>query len=269
MADRPAAGAVLSVPLRAGAALTPVGGLEERALVARHRDDGDVAAREELVRRYMPLARRLAGRFRYTGESADDLLQVACLALVKAIDRYDPERGTSLYSYAVPTIVGELKHHLRYAWSLHVPRGTQERAIEVTKAARALSARMGRSPKPAELAEAAGMTVEQVVEAIEAAGAYDALSLDVPRDEDDEAGGTYAETIGDEDERFELIEYGATLAPAFASLPERERLVIQLRFAEDLTQTEIAERIGVSQMHVSRLIRRAIARMSAEVNREG
>jgi RNA polymerase sigma-B factor len=236
--------------------------------VARHREEGDAAAREELVRRYMPLARRLGSRFRYTGEPADDLLQVASLALVKAVDRFDPQRGTSLYSYAVPTILGELKHHLRYAWSLHVPRATQERALEVTKASRVLSARIGRSPRPAELAEVVGMPVEQVMEAMEAASAYDALSLDVPRDDDEESGGTYAETIGRDDERYELVEYGATLAPAYASLPERERLVLQLRFAEDLTQTEIAERIGVSQMHVSRLIRRAIARMSAEVNRE-
>ncbi len=125
MSDRLAAGAVKAVPPRAGGAPLALRGIAEAVLVARHVDHGDTAAREELVRRYMPLARRLAGRFRYTGESPDDLLQVACLALVKAVDRYDPARGTSLYSYAVPTILGELKHHLRYAWSLHVPRGTQ------------------------------------------------------------------------------------------------------------------------------------------------
>jgi RNA polymerase sigma-B factor len=213
----------------------------------------------------MPLARRLAARFGYTGEAADDLLQVAYLALVKAIDRYDPDRGTRLSSYAMPTILGELKHHLRSAWSLHVPRATQERAMEVAKASAELSARIGRSPRPAELAQATGMTVEQVVEAMEAARAYDALSLDVPRHEDDESGGTYAETIGGDDERYELIEYAATIAPAYASLPQRERLVIQLRFSEDLTQTEIGERIGVSQMHVSRLMRSALARMSSEL----
>jgi RNA polymerase sigma-B factor len=244
-------------------------GVEERRLLARHRDRGDPGAREELVRRYLPLARRLASRFRYTGEPGDDLNQVACLALVKAVDRYDPDRGTTFYSYAVPTILGELKHHLRHSWTLHVPRGAQERAMHVTKASRALSARLGRSPRPTELAEATGLSPEQVLEALEAAEAYDALSLDVSRrDGDDEAGGSYAESVGEADPNYARVEWGTCIASALAVLPERERLVIHLRFAEDLTQTEIAQRIGVSQMHVSRLIRRAIAQMSEEVNRE-
>jgi RNA polymerase sigma-B factor len=136
----------------------------------------------------------------------------------------------------------------------------------VSHATRSLSARLGRSPRPAELADALGLTPEEVIEAMEAAAAYDALSLDVAREEDDEGAGTYAETVGAEDLGYARVEYGASIAPAFAALPERERIVIHLRFAEDLTQTQIAERIGVSQMHVSRLIRRAIARMSEEVN---
>ena len=244
-----------------------VASVEERRLVER-REIGDPAAREELVRRYLPLARRLASRFRYTGEPGDDLDQVAFLALVKAVDRYDPRRGYTFYSYAVPTILGELKHHLRSTWTLHVPRGAQERAMHVTRAARALSARLGRSPRPAELAEATGLTPEEVIEALEAADAYDALSLDAPRGEADDDAGSWVESLGEVDPNYALVEWGASIEPALAALPERERLVIRLRFAEDLTQTEIAQRIGVSQMHVSRLIRRAIARMSDEVNRE-
>jgi RNA polymerase sigma-B factor len=269
------AAAVGAVPARGDDAAAetravPFASLEERCLLARHREHGDAGAREELVRRYLPLARRLASRFRYTGEPGDDLRQVASLALVKAIDRYEPDRGTTLYSYAVPTILGELKHHLRHTWSLHVPRAAQERAMEVTRASHALSTRLGRFPRPAEVAEATGLTVEEILEALEAAEAHDALSLDVPRGDGDEDGvATYADNVGAADPSYDRVEYGATIAPAFAALPERERLVIHLRFAEDLTQTEIAQRIGVSQMHVSRLIRRAIARMSEEVNRDG
>ena len=242
---------------------------DERRLVDRHHRHGDGAAREELVRRYLPLARRLAGRFRYTGEPVEDLQQVACLALVKAVDRYDPERGTTLYAYAVPTILGELKHSLRHAWTLHVPRGAQERALEVARAGREIAATTGVSPRPAELAAATGLTSEQVLEALEAAQAYDALSLDVPRsDGEDDAGATYAEAVGDIDPNYARVEAGASIAPAFARLSAREREIIRLRFSEDLTQTEIAGRIGVSQMHVSRLIRRAIERMSDQIGGE-
>ena len=244
----------------------PRSSFTERRLLAQHRNGGDPAAREELVRRYLPLARRLAARFHYTGEPRDDLYQVASLALVKAIDRYDPERGSTLYSYAVPTILGELKHHLRQAWTVHVPRAAQERALKVTNASRALSARLGRSPRLTEVAEVTGLTTEQVIEALEAADAYDALSLDAARGGDEDEAGAYADALGGSDSGYERVEYGVSISPAFRALCPREQLVIHLRFTEDLTQTEIAQRIGVSQMHVSRLIRRAIARMSEEVH---
>ena len=244
----------------------PRSSFTERRLLARHRHGGDPAAREELVRRYLPLARRLASRFRYTGEAGDDLEQVAFLALVKAVDRYDPGRGNTFYSYAVPTILGELKHHLRHAWAVHVPRAAQERALNVTKASRALSAQLGRSPRLTEVAEVTGLTTEQVIEALETADAYGALSLDVARGSDEDEAGTYADALGESDSGYDRVEYGLSIGPAFRALPRRERIVIHLRFAEELTQTEIAQRIGVSQMHVSRLIRGAIARMSEEVN---
>lgn len=242
------------------------GGTSEAELVARYRRDGDLAARAELVRRYLPLARSLASRFRYTGESPEDLTQVANLALLRAVDRYDPERGTSLAAYAAPTIVGELKHHLRGSWSVHVPRGAQERAMQVTKASSAFSASFGRSPRPAELADELKMSPERVLEALEAAAAYDAMSLDAPQGSGDEGGASVVDGLGHEEAGYALVEHVAALGPALAKLPARERLLLQLRFGEDLTQTQIAQRVGLSQMHVSRLIRRAIDQVSREVD---
>ncbi len=230
--------------------------------MTRYHHQGEMSARDELVERFMPLARQLARRYQRGNEPLDDLIQVACIGLVKAVDRFDPDRGTAFSSYAVPTILGELKRYFRDAgWAVHVPRGMQERVMSVNQAVTRLSRNLGRSPTPQEISEAIGEPVELVLEALEAAIAYDAVSLDTPRSSDEDGGDTYADTVGAVDEHYELVEYTTAIAPTVKALPERDRLVLKLRFEEDLTQLEIAERIGVSQMHVSRLIRRALTRL--------
>lgn len=211
----------------------------------------------------MPLARQLARRYRHTDESQEDLVQVACLGLLKAVDRFEPERGAAFTRYAVPTMLGELKRHFRdRGWALHVPRAMQERVLEVNQVTNTLSSGLGRSPTAAEVAEEIGAPVEDVLEAMEAATAYDAASLDAPRPRSDDDGArSYADSVAIEDEGFELVELGDAIAPAVRALPRRERLILHLRFVEDLTQAEIAKRIGVSQMHVSRLLRRSLAKL--------
>ena len=231
----------------------------EQQLFRRYQHNGDLHARRELTERYLPLARSLARRYERRGESLDDLLQVASLGLVKAIDRFDPERGLSFSSYAVPTMLGELRRYFRdTGWALHVPRDMQERVLKVNAAVERLSGELGRSPSPQQLADELNLPVEEVLEAIEANTAYETSSLETPLRAGDEQSHTVAETIGETDERFQLIEDCASIGPALKALPERDRLILHLRFVEDLTQTEIAQRIGVSQMHVSRLIRRAL-----------
>jgi RNA polymerase sigma-B factor len=240
---------------------------EDRRLLNRYRHHGDIAARDELVNRFIPLARQLARRYQRQNEPLDDLVQVACIGLVKAIDRFDPERGTAFSSYAVPTILGELKRYFRdSAWAVHVPRGMQERVMQVNQVVSRLARDSGRSPTAAQVADEMGVPAEQVLEAMEAAIAYDAVSLEAPRAGEQREGDSYADTVGAEDERYELIEYSAAIAPTVSALPARDRLVLQLRFVDDLTQSEIAERIGVSQMHVSRLIRRALTRLRTVAN---
>jgi RNA polymerase sigma-B factor len=239
---------------------------EDLRLLERYHREDDKAARDALVERFLPLARQLARRYERQDESLDDLLQVASMGLVKAIDRFDPSRGTAFSSFAVPTILGELKRYFRdVGWAVHVPRGMQERALEVNRAVSELSRTLGRSPTPAEIAEFTELAPEEVLEAMEAATAYDSVSLEAPRSNGDGDGDGDAwevvDRLGSEDPGYELAEYSATIAPQLRALPERDRLVLQLRFVEDLTQSEIAERIGVSQMHVSRLIRQALERV--------
>ena len=231
-------------------------------LMNRYHEQGELAAREELVERFLPLARQLARRYQRGNEPLDDLVQVASIGLVKAVDRYDPQRGTAFSSYAVPTILGELKRYFRDSgWAVHVPRGMQERVMNVNQSIGKLSKELGRSPTAQEIAADVGEDPEAVLEAMEAAIAYDAVSLDTPRSSEEDDGDTYADTVGAVDERYELVEYTTAIAPTVRALPERDRLVLKLRFEDDLTQLEIAERIGVSQMHVSRLIRRALKRL--------
>ena len=234
----------------------------ERALLLRYHLEGDVAAREELVERFMPLARELALRYSYTDEPFDDLLQVASLGLLKAIDRFEPGRGSKFTSYAAPTILGELKRHFRdKGWALHVSRDLQERSLAVSHQREALSKQLGRSPTVKEIAAALGRSVESVLEAVEAAGAYEASSLDAPAARGDDESGPLVDLIGAEDRHFQLVESREALASTWQDLPSIEQEVVRLRFTENLTQREIGERVGYSQMHVSRLLRRALRRL--------
>ena len=233
-------------------------------MLERFHKSGDTDAREELVKRFLPLARQLARRYQRTNEPLDDLMQVASVGLVKAIDRFDPERGTAFSTFAVPTILGELKRYFRDSgWAVHVPRGMQERAMRLDQVVEALYRKLGRSPSTKELAAELGESEEQVLEALEAQSAYDAVSLEQQRSDGSGPGETVADTIAIEEESYELVEYEATIFPALQALPSRDRLILRLRFKEDMTQSEIAERIGVSQMHVSRLIRQALSRLRA------
>jgi RNA polymerase sigma-B factor len=235
---------------------------EDRRLLVRYHHGGDPAAREALVERFLPLARQLARRYQRGGEPLDDLVQVASLGLLKAIDRFDPERETAFSSFAVPTILGELKRHFRdKGWSVRVPRDLQELAVKVDRVGEQLSRELGRAPTPAEIAENVGASTEQVLEAREASAAYRAVSLDRPRDDDDEEAGGIAESVGIEDPGFSVAEDAATVDRLMRVLSDREREVLRLRFEEDLTQSEIGQRVGVSQMHVSRLIRQSVARL--------
>jgi RNA polymerase sigma-B factor len=243
----------------------------ERALWRHFKVTRDPATREELVRRYLPFAKSLALRYRGASESFDDLLQVASLGLVNAIDRFDPERGTPFTAFASPTILGELKRHFRdRVWTVRVPRGLHDRMAEVEKAITELTVQLQRSPSVPEIAERMGIDPAEVLEVLEANHNRRPLSLDRPvGGEEDESPAS--EWVGDEDSGYELIEDKLALEGVLPQLDERERLVLQLRFVEDMTQSQIAEKIGHSQMHVSRILRRTLERIRAEVaeqNRE-
>ena len=221
---------------------------------------GDATAREQVIARFLPLARQLARRYRRRGDPLDDLFQVASMGLLKAIDRYDPARGTAFSTFAVPTIVGELKRYFRDSgWAVHVPRPVQERVLQTNRAVATLSRDLGRSPAPAEVAAAIGVSVEEVFEAMEAATAFEAVSLETPQSDDDAA--TYADSIGTTDRGYERVEQVATMEPTMAAMPPRDRLILRLRFERDMTQSEIAVRVGISQMHVSRIISRSLRRL--------
>jgi RNA polymerase sigma-B factor len=239
----------------------------ERELLVRYHLEGDLAAREELVWRFMPLVRDLAQRYAYTDESLDDLVQVGALGLLKAIDRFEPGRGSKFTSYAAPTILGELKRHFRdKGWAVHVPRDLQERALLVGREREELSKELGRSPTVKEIASSLGRTPEQVLEASEAAGSYEAASLDAPVAREDGEAAPLIDLIGKEDGAMSLVESREEISHTWGSLREIEREVLRLRFTEDLTQREIGQRVGYSQMHVSRLLRRALSRMETATN---
>ena len=239
----------------------------EHALLVRYHIDGDLVAREELVHRFMPLARDLAQRYSYTDESFDDLLQVASLGLLKAIDRFEPGRGSKFTSYAAPTILGELKRHFRdKGWAVHVPRDLQERALLISREREELSKQLGRSPTVKEIARSLGRTPEQVLEAAEAAGSYEAASLDAPVAREDGEAAPLIDLIGKEDDSMSLVGSREAISHTWDSLPAIEREVLRLRFTEDLTQREIGDRVGYSQMHVSRLLRRALNQMETAAN---
>ena len=218
--------------------------------------------RDALVHKYLPLARGLAARYKHTHVPLEDLVQVASMGLVMAAGRFDPSRGTSFASYAVPTILGELRRHLRdHGWAARVPRGLQEDVMRVTSARNELAGRLGRSPTPAELAEESGMSVESVLAAIEAGGAYEAESFDHMPTAEDDHGSSFHSRIGRYELGYQLVEYGVSVRETMADLSDQEREAVRLRFVDDLTQSEIAARIGVSQMQVSRLLSRALTRL--------
>jgi RNA polymerase sigma-B factor len=235
---------------------------ESEELFDRWQNHHDQRARAELVERFLPLARKLARRYAGAREPFDDLVQVASLGLVKAVDRFDVSRGTAFSSFAVPTILGELKRYFRdLGWSVHVPRGAQEQALKVEEAQQLLTSKTGHPPTVEELAQYLELSVEDVLDALETAGAHHSTSLDAPRDDVDGESTTLAEAFGEEDRRYEFVDASVTIAAAARELSSRERRVLALRFVQDMTQTQIADEIGVSQMQVSRILRRALARL--------
>src|SRR4051794_11076624 len=243
------------------AASGPERSREDRELFFRHQREGDGAAREALVQRFLPLARQLARRYQRADEPLEDLVQVASLGLIKAIDRFDPEREIAFSSYAVPTILGELKRHFRdRTWAVRVPRDLQELALKVDRAVGEMAREGHRAPSVSELAQRLEVSEEEVLEAMQASSAYRATSFDAPRAGGEDEGDVLADAVGSDDFGFDLAESRATLDRLLLSIGPREREVLRLRFAEDMTQAEIGERIGVSQMQVSRLIRQSLAR---------
>ncbi|WP_405863310.1 RNA polymerase sigma factor SigF [Streptomyces sp. NBC_01515] len=216
--------------------------------------------RNRLVRMHLPLVEHLARRFRNRGEPLDDLTQVATIGLIKSVDRFDPERGVEFSTYATPTVVGEIKRHFRdKGWAVRVPRRLQELRLSLTTATAELSQRHGRSPTVHELAEKLGISEEEVLEGLESANAYSTLSLDVP-DTDDESPAV-ADTLGSYDEALEGVEYRESLKPLLEDLPPREKRILLLRFFGNMTQSQIAQEVGISQMHVSRLLARTLAQL--------
>lgn len=235
---------------------------EDRALFVRYHRDGDQQARDQLVERFLPLARQLARRYQRASEPLDDLLQVASLGLIKAIDRFDLEREIAFSSYAVPTILGEIKRYFRdRTWAVRVPRDLQELTLKVDRAVAELADELHRQPSVAEVGEALDIQPEDVLEALQAGGAYRAVSFDAPRGGGDEEPTSLADSIGVDEHGFDRAEDRATLASLLAAVAPREREVLRMRFEEDMTQAEIGAVIGVSQMQVSRVIRQALARL--------
>jgi RNA polymerase sigma-B factor len=237
----------------------------DRKLLRRYHEEGDVHAREELVARHLPLVRSLARRFTGRGESLEDLEQVGAIGLIKAIDRYELDRDVALTSYATPNVVGEIKRHFRdRGSSIRIPRGLTELNAKVAAMIERLTAKLERSPSVAEIAEALGATPEEVLEALEAGSARSVGSLSAGLGVEGDLDPL--ETIGSEDEGYERTEDRTVLEPALGSLPGREREILRMRFEEGLTQSEIAQKVGISQMHVSRLIRRSLEQMREELD---
>lgn len=228
------------------------------ALVATYRETGDRALRNRLIESRLPMAERLARRFDRRGEPLDDLMQVARLGLLKAVERYDPERGVRFATFAEPTVVGELRRHFRDAtWTIRVSRRGQELSREVRLIAETLTAELGRSPQIGEIAHRLNLSVDEVVAALDAGAAYRPASLSAPVGGED-SGGEIEHTLGSLDERLERAPERVAVTDLLARLPQREREILRLRFQEGLSQSEIADRVGVSQMHVSRLLRRTL-----------
>jgi RNA polymerase sigma-B factor len=236
--------------------------IDDKILLRRYHEDGDLQAREQLIEQYMSLVRSLARRYSYRGEPLEDLVQIGAIGLIKAIDRFDLERGVELTTYATPNIIGEIKRHFRdKGWSVRVPRGLQELNVQLSRLVEQLTVQLGRSPTIPELAKGAGVEEELVLEALESGRAYTSLSLSVGGGGGDEDDLDPLESLGTEEHQYEVSEDRAVLAPGFKALDERERKILQLRFFEGLTQSQIAQQVGISQMHVSRLIRRSLEKI--------
>jgi RNA polymerase sigma-B factor len=243
---------------------------QDRVLFERFADRRDPADRELLVERFLPLARSLAARYVRTDEPFDDVFQVACMGLVKAIDRFDLSRGRAFSSFAVPTIAGEIKRYYRdKTWSIHVPRDLQELSLSVDRAARELELELGRTPSVPELADLLAVSDEDVLEAMHAARARRTDSLDAPFGGGQGTRTTLGETIATRQDEFARVDERVALERLTAILTPREREAIVLRFMHDLTQQEIGERIGVSQMQVSRILRQAIGRLHVYASQRG
>ena len=242
----------------------------DKVLLRRYHEQGDLAAREQLIEQYMSLVRSLARRYSYRGEQLEDLVQIGAIGLIKAIDRFDVNRGVELTTYATPNIIGEIKRHFRdRGWSVRVPRGLQELNIQLSRLIEELTVQHGRSPTIPELAKAASVTDEEVLEALESGRAYSSLSLSAGSGGHDEDGELDPlESLGTEEHQYEVSEDRAVLAPGFRVLDERERKILHLRFFEGLTQSQIAQQVGISQMHVSRLIRRSLEKIREEIAAE-
>ncbi|MEE4025737.1 SigB/SigF/SigG family RNA polymerase sigma factor [Gordonia sp. PKS22-38] len=228
-------------------------------------DDRRSEIRAEVVERCLPLAEHVARRFSDRGEAFDDLLQVARVGVVNAVDRFDAERGNNFLSFAVPTVMGEVRRHFRDSmWSMRVPRRAKESSLRIGRASDELVQQLGRSPRPSELARHLDMPVDEVIDGLMARSAYTAMSIDAEPDGDDD-NRSIRDTLGEDDTRFAQVEEFVTLRPALERLPEREREILSLRFFHAMSQSEIASEIGISQMHVSRLLSRTLNRLRDEM----
>ena len=228
---------------------------------------GRAARRARALAAWVPLARHLAARYNGRGEPSDDLLQTATVGLIKAVDRFDPDRGVEFAGFAIPTVLGEVKRHFRdRTWSVRVPRRTQELRMAISNANNDLLSTLGRSPTVADIAKHLGITEEDVLEGLEGARAYSAASLSTPVSADESM--SLGDTLGEEDREYELTEMRMILGTAMSKLDEREQRILSLRFYGNMTQSDIAEKIGVSQMHVSRLITKALAKLREDLNKD-
>jgi RNA polymerase sigma-B factor len=233
----------------------------DKVLLRRYHEEGDLQAREQLIEQYMSLVRSLARRYSYRGEQLEDLVQIGAIGLIKAIDRFDIDRGVELTTYATPNIIGEIKRHFRdRGWAVRVPRGLQELNVRLSKLIEQLTVQLGRSPTIPELSKAAGVE-EEVLEALESGRAYSSLSLSSGGGTEDGEELDPLESLGEVEHQYEVSEDRAVLAPGFKVLDPRERQILHLRFFEGLTQSQIAQQVGISQMHVSRLIRRSLEKI--------
>jgi RNA polymerase sigma-B factor len=226
------------------------------------------ALRDQVIEAFLPLAQHLANRFGGRGEPIEDLVQTATVGLIKAVDKFDPERGSEFTAYAIPTIIGEIKRHFRdRTWDIRVPRRLQELRLDISEATSTLLQDLGRSPTVADIAEHLGLSEEEVLEGLEGARAYNAVSLSA-RASDGDQSTELGDLIGAEDSEYELAELRVALGPAMATLDEREQRILTLRFYGNMTQSQIAEQVGVSQMHVSRLLARALVKLRGQLTEE-